>query len=96
MFARKPVESSRRLVFRGLRRCSSSCRCPKFQKEERNDATSQHREVAAALMIDTRGRFLLQQRDNIPGILFPGKIGLFGGPREGDETFPRVRGQGSP
>src|SRR5215468_6548023 len=47
----------------------------------------QHREVAAALLIDTRGRFLLQQRDNVPGILFPGKIGLFGGHREGDETF---------
>jgi len=49
--------------------------------------TSQRREVAAALIIDTRGRFLLQQRDDIPGILFPGKIGLFGGHREGEETF---------
>jgi 8-oxo-dGTP diphosphatase len=49
--------------------------------------TPQHREVAAALIIDKRGRFLLQQRDNVPGILFPGKIGLFGGHREGDETF---------
>jgi len=47
----------------------------------------QHREVAAALIIDNRGRFLLQQRDNVPGILFPGKIGLFGGHREGNETF---------
>ena len=54
----------------------------------------QHREVSAALIIDTRGRFLLQQRDNIPGILFPGKIGLFGGHREGEETFLE-RGQGS-
>jgi len=49
--------------------------------------TPQRREVAAALIIDQRGRFLLQQRDNVPGILFPGKIGLFGGHREGDETF---------
>lgn len=49
--------------------------------------TPQHREVAAALIIDQRGRFLLQQRDDVPGILFPGKIGLFGGHREGDETF---------
>jgi 8-oxo-dGTP pyrophosphatase MutT (NUDIX family) len=48
---------------------------------------AQHREVAAALIIDKRGRFLLQQRDNAPGILFPGKIGLFGGHREGNETF---------
>jgi 8-oxo-dGTP diphosphatase len=47
----------------------------------------QHREVAGALVIDTRGRFLLQQRDDVPGILFPGMIGLFGGHREGDETF---------
>jgi 8-oxo-dGTP pyrophosphatase MutT (NUDIX family) len=47
----------------------------------------QHREVAAALLIDQRGRLLLQQRDNVPGILFPGKIGLFGGHREGEETF---------
>jgi 8-oxo-dGTP pyrophosphatase MutT (NUDIX family) len=46
-----------------------------------------HREVAAALIIDTHGRFLLQQRDNVPDILFPGKIGLFGGHREGNETF---------
>src|SRR5262245_37837073 len=46
-----------------------------------------HREVAAALLIDTRGRFLLQRRDNVAGILFPGKIGLFGGHREGEETF---------
>jgi 8-oxo-dGTP diphosphatase len=49
--------------------------------------TPQHREAAAALIIDKRGRFLLQQRDNVPGILFPGQIGLFGGHREGDETF---------
>ena len=47
----------------------------------------QHREVAAALIIDQRGRFLLQQRDDVPGILFPGKIGLFGGHREGNESF---------
>ena len=38
-------------------------------------------------MIDCFGRFLLQQRDNIPGILYPGKVALFGGHREGNETF---------
>ena len=47
----------------------------------------QHREVACAIIIDTCGRFLLQQRDDIVGILLPGKVGLFGGHREGDETF---------
>jgi 8-oxo-dGTP pyrophosphatase MutT (NUDIX family) len=46
-----------------------------------------HREIACAIIIDTCGRFLLQQRDNVPGILSPGTVGLFGGHREGDETF---------
>ena len=46
-----------------------------------------HREYAVALLVDHRGRFLLQRRDNFPSILFPGLIGLFGGQREGDETF---------
>lgn len=45
------------------------------------------REIAAAVVFDTSGRLLLQQRDNIPGILCPGKVALFGGHREGDETF---------
>jgi 8-oxo-dGTP diphosphatase len=48
---------------------------------------SRHREIACAIMTDTRGRFLLQRRDDIVGILHPGKVGLFGGHREGDETF---------
>ena len=45
------------------------------------------RKIAAAIVFDTSGRLLLQQRDNIPGILFPGRIGLFGGHLENDETF---------
>lgn len=45
------------------------------------------REIASAILIDTFGRFLLQQRDDIPGIYQPGKVGLFGGHREGDETY---------
>jgi 8-oxo-dGTP diphosphatase len=48
---------------------------------------SRHREIACAIIVDTRGRFLLQQRDNIPGILQPGKVGLFGGHRENGETY---------
>jgi 8-oxo-dGTP diphosphatase len=48
---------------------------------------SRHREIASALIIDTRGRFLLQQRDQVPGIAQPGKIGLFGGHREEGETY---------
>ena len=46
-----------------------------------------HREVAAAMLIGTCGRLLLQQRDDKPGILYPGRIGLFGGHRHGNETF---------
>lgn len=46
-----------------------------------------HREIASSILIDTRGRFLLQQRDDVPGIVQPGKIGLFGGHREEGETF---------
>jgi 8-oxo-dGTP pyrophosphatase MutT (NUDIX family) len=45
------------------------------------------REVACAILLDGAGRLLLQQRDDIPGIVEPGKIGLFGGRREPGETF---------
>jgi 8-oxo-dGTP diphosphatase len=44
-----------------------------------------HREIACAILVDTLGRLLLQRRDDIPGILFPGRIGLFGGHREGND-----------
>lgn len=45
------------------------------------------REFASAILIDTQGRLLFQQRDDVPGIRYPGKVGLFGGHREGNETF---------
>ncbi len=48
---------------------------------------SRHREIAGAIIIDAFGRFLLQQRDAVRGILHPGKVGLFGGHREGTETY---------
>lgn len=35
--------------------------------------------IAGAILLSPKGEFLLQKRDNIPHILFPGKIGLFGG-----------------
>lgn len=50
-------------------------------------SASRNREIACAVIVDTYGRFLLQQRDDIVGILYPGKVGLFGGHRERDETF---------
>jgi hypothetical protein len=43
-----------------------------------------YRELAGALLVDTFGRFLLQLRDDVAGIVHPGKDGLFGGHREGD------------
>lgn len=46
-----------------------------------------HREFACAILVDKFGRLLLQRRDDIPGILSPGQIGMFGGHREGNETF---------
>jgi 8-oxo-dGTP diphosphatase len=46
-----------------------------------------YREATGVILIDTTGRLLLQHRDNIAGIAHPGKIGLFGGRREGGETF---------
>ncbi len=48
---------------------------------------SHYREIACAIVIDANGRFLLQQRDDIAGIVHPGKISLFGGHREGRETY---------
>jgi 8-oxo-dGTP diphosphatase len=48
---------------------------------------SKIREIAPAVLFDTCGRLLLQLRDDIPNILYPGKVGLFGGHREGNETF---------
>jgi 8-oxo-dGTP pyrophosphatase MutT (NUDIX family) len=52
-----------------------------------NNNQPRHREIACAILIDSHGRFLLQQRDDIVGIIHPGKVGLFGGHREGNETF---------
>src|SRR5664279_2177635 len=45
------------------------------------------RETACVIVIDTLGRFLLQQRDDLPDIPCPGKVGLFGGHREGEESY---------
>ena len=45
-----------------------------------------YREIAAAILIGSCGRMLFQQRDNIPGLLYAGLVGLFGGHREGSET----------
>ncbi|NJL82368.1 MAG: NUDIX domain-containing protein [Chloroflexaceae bacterium] len=41
--------------------------------------------VALAILYQ-QGRFLLQLRDDIPTIIYPGQWGLFGGHLEGEET----------
>ncbi|HEY9844602.1 MAG TPA: NUDIX hydrolase [Candidatus Caenarcaniphilales bacterium] len=42
-------------------------------------------QVALAIL-HQQGQFLLQLRDNIPGIVYPGCWGFFGGHLEGDES----------
>ena len=49
--------------------------------------TGKSREIAAAILIGNDGNFLLQLRDDKPGLIFANMIGLFGGHREGEETF---------
>jgi 8-oxo-dGTP diphosphatase len=53
----------------------------------RQKAMATHRETSGAILIDSFGRFLFQQRDDNPQVSYPGLIGLFGGNREGNETF---------
>jgi 8-oxo-dGTP pyrophosphatase MutT (NUDIX family) len=51
-----------------------------------NQESLRHRETTGVIILDSFGRFLLQQRDDLIGIASPGKIGLFGGHRESGET----------
>jgi 8-oxo-dGTP diphosphatase len=58
---------------------------PLFQNLEA--MLSMLREGASAILFDADGNLLLQLRDNLPNIRDPGKVSLFGGRREGDESF---------
>lgn len=49
--------------------------------------TGRRREGTSALLVSTDGRLLLQQRDDLPHVSDAGKISLFGGRREGGESF---------
>ena len=52
------------------------------------DSTSRKvREGTSAILLSTDGRLLLQLRDSLPHVTDAGKISLFGGLREGDESF---------
>lgn len=44
-------------------------------------------DASAVILQDPQGRYLLQDRDDMPGIFYPGHLGLFGGAREGDESW---------
>lgn len=44
------------------------------------------RTVSSVILVGTCGRLILQQRDDVLGILHPGMIGLFGGHRDDGET----------
>lgn len=50
------------------------------------DAGSAQDAVAGIIVLDD-GRYLMQLRDDIPGIFYPGHWGLFGGAIEKDEGF---------
>ncbi|WP_342711290.1 NUDIX domain-containing protein [Bradyrhizobium sp. B124] len=45
------------------------------------------REGTSALLVTTDGRLLMQLRDDLPHVSDPGKVSLFGGRKEGSETF---------
>ncbi|MEZ5816411.1 MAG: NUDIX domain-containing protein [Hyphomicrobiaceae bacterium] len=51
-----------------------------------NGIVEPYREVAAAIVVGRCGQLLFQQRDDIPGLLYGGLVGLFGGHKEGSET----------
>ena len=53
---------------------------------EKDSMITPPRRIGSAILIGIDGALLLQQRDDIPGILQPGKIGLFGGHCENGET----------
>jgi 8-oxo-dGTP pyrophosphatase MutT (NUDIX family) len=46
-----------------------------------------YREMAGSVILDPQGRFLIQKRDDKPTIPYAGRLALFGGAREGDESL---------
>jgi 8-oxo-dGTP pyrophosphatase MutT (NUDIX family) len=50
------------------------------------DKTLKPRDAAAAIIVLEDGNYLLQLRDEIPGIFFPGHWGLFGGAMDEGES----------
>jgi len=47
-------------------------------------------DAAAVVLTIEDGRYVMQLRDDKPGIFYPGHFGLFGGAIEGDETFEQA------
>jgi 8-oxo-dGTP diphosphatase len=79
------LEAQKNDIWRGCERLDA--RRAEGEEEMSDIEASRHREIACSIIIDTSGHFLLQQRDEVAGIVHPGKVGLFGGHREGDETY---------
>jgi len=46
--------------------------------------------AAAVILVSEDGRYLMQRRDNIRGIFYPGHLGVFGGACDGDETYEQA------
>jgi len=44
------------------------------------------RQASCAILLSSCGQLILQQRDDVPGIVYPGLISLFGGHREPGES----------
>lgn len=57
-----------------------------WRMQKGNGLKRPHRAIAAAVVVDTSGDLLLQLRDDKPDIIYPGRIGLFGGHREDNES----------
>jgi hypothetical protein len=73
---------------RPRREASPHRREEKLMQNERSRMTGPKiKEGASTILISTDERFPFQLRDNVPGISDPGKLGFFGGGREGDESF---------
>ncbi|HEY9081058.1 NUDIX domain-containing protein [Magnetovibrio sp.] len=46
--------------------------------------------AAAVILVSEDGRYLMQRRDDIRGIFYPGHLGVFGGACDGDETYEQA------
>lgn len=60
-------------------------RCARIIRSRKHTMPDRH--IAIAVVLDSTGRYLFQRRDDIPDIVYPGRLSLFGGHREPGETY---------